>query len=162
MKLDVIGLNTKWRVLAVAVGAVGAAGEAYLLWHTLVNWLAYKISNEAALFQIIAYKSLFAAPLIGVAVSWLFTRASLKWGPAVSTVVCPAVFVLFYVVAFSWVGIDWTTLTGLDGMTHGDLLASFAWLAARLAAAGFAISFLCGWLLDGPALISINKVSQQE
>jgi len=141
-------IRLKWRILATVISAVGAAGEAYFLWHILVNMLPYKETAEHSLFQIIAYKSFYAAPLIAVAISWLFTRSSLKWGPAIATVVCPAVFVLFYIAAFTWVGIEWSHSIGIDSMTQAGLLASFAWDAARLAAAGAAIGFLCGSVIE--------------
>lgn len=141
-------VKLRWRFLTALIGAIGAAGEAYFLWHILVNRLPYKETAERPLFVIIANKSFFAAPLIAVAISWLFTRTSLKWGPAIATVICPAVFVLFYIAAFSWVGIEWSDSISFAGTTKGGLLASFAWDAARLATAGAAIGILCGLVIE--------------
>jgi len=88
--------ESRIRVLANAVGAVGAGGQAILLFHSLADCYPYKMMSHPPgwFYESIAYAGAATGPAIAGLVCWAVSVRSVSYVPALACLPTPAVFLL--------------------------------------------------------------------
>lgn len=135
-------------LLAIVVGFVGASGQAYLLYHELVDCLPYK-EMGFGLYQNIAYAGVWFAPLVAITGGILFGLKRFWLATIIPVFLSPLLFAVVFKVA-SMVR-DWNI--GVEtGSNFGDFTPTaaaqgFYSCTFSLAAVGLVIGAICCFLL---------------
>lgn len=129
---------------AFILGAVGAFGQAFLLFHELEHTYPYKVMNYD-LYSKIAHVGLFAAPLIAL-LGGLVSGLRRSWFALIVPVIsCPLAFALvFWAVSSVTAGADWN----FDNSTPATAALDFYLYAVYLAIAGLVVGAVCALLLN--------------
>ena len=134
------------RFLLTIIGGIGAAVQAWILFHDLAESKPYKIMSHpsAEFYLVIARIGFVVSPIAAVAAAWwLCSKAKLAL-PAVATLLSPSVFLSIFVMAHIMAGVEMHTTANFDQTTPLNVLYGFAGLGLWLAAVGVGISTLCG------------------
>ena len=143
----------KLSIVALGVGVVGAFGQAYLLYHQLVDCLPYKVV-AAEFYQSIARTGVWLAPLIAVLVAAIFVRKRFWLSLVLPVILTPIMFAGIYKTSNVVNGFS----TTVDPDAFGDFTTAkaaeqFFYYCLSLAAAGLVIggflAFLF-WLILNP------------
>lgn len=128
-----------------------------MLGYVLRARLDFSLAPEGAVLKLVAFKTLFTAPLIAVLVSWLVMKRSVRWGLAVAGIACPVVISVFYVFAVSWAGYDWLAPNGFQDRTHLGLFREFFRDATLMSALGGGIGLLLGIGIEKLAIRTTSR-----
>jgi len=142
----------KFAVFALIVGAIGAFGQAYLLYHELADCLPYKVV-DADFYWLIARTGMWLAPLIAVFAGTMFIRKQFLFLLILPVLLTPLLFAGifwafnvadgFNMSADSNAFGDFTTARAAEqffaycfslattGFTIGTILALLIWLLVR-------------------------------
>ncbi len=129
------------KLVGLFIGCVGAAGQAWLLCHDLVDSYPYKImsSPPAEYYARTGLAAFYLAPTIAfvVAAALSLQRAWAGW--IVPVVICPAVYAMIFLVRdFSWNG---PVARNFDGTTPSEVTIGFLTYAVGLSVAGAFVGF---------------------
>lgn len=78
-------------LVAIVIGGIGALGQAYLLYHELVNCLPYKVIGSG-LYQSIANVGVWVAPLIAIVGGLIFGLRRFWLAVTIPVFSCPLLF----------------------------------------------------------------------
>ena len=127
---------------ALAIGSVGAFGQAALLWHTLVNSSPYKMMSfpSGDFYAGIGYAGLLVAPTLAIVAANLLRPRRLWLVPALPVVSCPVFFWCVYKAAFLLRELRGNLEVGrnFDGTTPAMVEQEFAHHALSLSPTGCA------------------------
>ena len=139
---------------ALAIGRVGAFGQAALLWHAFVNTYPYKMMSfpSGDFYAGIGYAGLLVAPILAIVALNLLKPRRLWLAPALPVVLCPVFFWCVYKAAFLLRELGGNVDVGrnFDGTTPAMVEQEFAYYALSLGFAGLCVGMVCGlvlWLL---------------
>lgn len=134
------------RLLVTVIGLTGAAGQAVLLFHNLVDCYPYKMMFNPSyrFYEGIAYVGLVLAPLIAIFAGAIFLRRVPYLIAAGACVSCPSIFLLIFAVAHPILGVDMGNTANFDHTTPAAVFRDFTELALKLLVAGGAIGAVCG------------------
>jgi hypothetical protein len=137
------------RHLPAIVGGIGAMGQAAILFHDLADCYPYKIMSQppAEFYALIARFGAVIAPVVAMAVAWRLCARATSALPAVATLLCPAGYLLVFVVAHIVAGVEMGATTNFDHTTPMNVAYDFAGRAGELAAVGVGIGAACGLAL---------------
>ena len=138
--------NVSWRQSAIAVGFVGASGQALLLYHDLADCYPYKaMSNPSGSFYaLLGLLGLIVAPPAALLICRVVSVRSIAYVPAVATLVSPGIFLLLFYLGHLLTGVDLDNTANFDGNTPMVPLGEFTHYAAELALAGVVVGLGCG------------------
>jgi hypothetical protein len=135
----------------LAIGCVGAFGQASLLWHTLVNSYPYKMMSfpSSDFYANTGYTGLLVAPLLAIIVLFLLKLRQLWLVPALPVVLCPAFFWAMYKAAFLIREMRGNVAVGRNFGDTTPAMAEreFAQYALTLGLTGLDVGLVCGLLL---------------
>lgn len=137
----------KFSIIALVIGLIGAAGQAYLLYHELADCLPYKVV-DADFYRSIARTGIWLAPLIAVLVGGIFVRKRLWPSLILPVLLTPLLFAGIYItfnLAYGFITITDTDASG--DFTRAKAAEQFFSYCLSLAATGFAIGGFCAILL---------------
>ena len=135
-------------LVAILIGGIGAFGQAYLLYHELVNCLPYKVIGSG-LYQNIANVGVWVAPIVAILGGLLFGLKRFWLAAIVPVFSCPLLFAGFFKVASivreRSVGVE----TGADfgDFTPAVAAKDFYSYTISLAITGLIIGVICSFLL---------------
>jgi hypothetical protein len=141
---------TKSRVVAsfaIAFGVIGACGQAYLLYHELVNCLPYK-EMDGDFYERIAVVGVISAPLIAISAGFLLARRRFWLATVGPVVLCPLIFAGIFEI-FSLLRV----LSGVADSVHWDgrnssmVALEFFQYTLSLAGTGLVVGGICSFLL---------------
>jgi len=134
-------------LVALVVGSIGACGQAYLLYHELIDCLPYK-EIGSGLYQNIANVGVWLAPLIAIFTGWLFGVKRLWLAPIVPVLLCPLLFAGVYKIISVMRGSSGVAdLNGNFGGTPAMVAQQFFSYSVSLAITGLVIGSICSFLL---------------
>lgn len=81
-------------IIALVLGAIGACGQGYLLYHELVDCLPYKVMDVT--YESIARTGVWLAPLIAILVGTLFVRKRFWLSLVLPVILSPLIFAAVY------------------------------------------------------------------
>jgi hypothetical protein len=129
----------------IAVGAIGAIGEAWILYHSLVNTYPFKMM-ETRIYYIAGIAGMLLAPSVSIACAKFLPIKSHWLCVPLMVVLCPMLFLLafdcFY--WFSPYSREWWAKPRFDSLTMLDTNREFAQTAFSLTAFGLIIGIMCG------------------
>ncbi len=136
-------------LVAIVIGGIGALGQAYLLYHELVNCLPYKVIGSG-LYQNIANVGVWFAPLIAIVGGLVFGLRRFWLAVIIPVFSCPLLFAGVFKAASivrEWsVGVE----TGADfgDFTPTAAAQGFYSYTISLVIVGLIISAICSFLLS--------------
>ena len=136
-------------LVAVIIGGIGAIGQAYLLYHELVNCLPYKVIGSG-LYQSIANIGIWVAPLVAIVGGLLFGLKRFWLATIVPVFSCPLLFAGVFKAASivrEWsVGVE----TGADFGDFNPTVAAqgFYSYTVSLVIVGLISGSICSFLLS--------------
>lgn len=133
--------------VALVVGSIGACGQAYLLYHELVDCLPYK-EIGSGLYQNVANVGVWLAPLIAIFTGWVFGAKRFWLASIVPVILCPLLFAGVYKIISVMRGSSGVTdLDGNFGRTPAMIAQQFFSYSVSLAITGLVIGAICSFLL---------------
>ena len=85
----------KFAIFAIVMGAIGASGQAYLLYHELADCLPYKVVDYY-FYRSVARIGIWLAPLLAVLVGVIFVRKRFWLSPVLPVLLTPLAFAAIY------------------------------------------------------------------
>jgi hypothetical protein len=135
-------------LVAIVIGGIGALGQAYLLYHELVNCPPYKVI-DADFYRSIARVGVYFAPLVAVVSGLLFGLKRLWLATIVPVFSCPLLFAGVFKAASivrEWnVGVE--TVADFGDFTPAVAAKDFYSYTISLVITGLIISVICSFLL---------------
>ena len=136
-------------LVAIVIGGIGALGQAYLLYHQLVNCLPYK-EIGSGLYQNIANVGVWFAPLVAIVCGLLFGLKRFWLATIVPVFSCPLLFAGVFKAASivrEWnVGVE--TGAGFGDFTSAVAAKDFYSYTISLVITGLLIGVVCSFLLS--------------
>lgn len=134
-------------IVAFFVGAIGACGQAYLVYHELADCLPFKVV-DADFYRTIARVGIWLAPLIAVVVGILFVRKRFWFSLVLPVLLTPVVFAGIYKTFHVVYGLN----TIVEPVAWGDFTTAraaerFYAYCVSLAFTGFIIGAILALLL---------------
>lgn len=131
-------------IIAIVIGGIGALGQAYLLYHELVNCLPYKVIG-LGLYQSIANVGVWTAPLLAVIAGLLFGLKRFWLAAIIPVFSCP----LFFAGVFKAASIVRESSVGADfgDFTPTAAADGFYAYSISLTITGLVIGLICSFLL---------------
>lgn len=140
---------TKNRILffvAIAIGSIGATGQAYMLHHELVNCYPYKMMDWQ-FYKSIANFGIYFAPTVATIVGLLLSLKRFWLATIVPVILCPLLFsVVFKICSILRVGGDATW--HFDGKTPAMAGQDFFLYTITLSVIGLFIGSICSFVLS--------------
>jgi hypothetical protein len=138
--------NLTLPVLLAIAGITGAAGQAVLLFHDLVDCYPYKMMSNPpdGFYKGIAYLSLALTTAAAAFAGPILLRRVPYYTATVACVLCPLMFLLVFAVAHAILGVDMGNTANFDHTTPRAVFGDFARRALELVVAGGAIGAVCG------------------
>jgi hypothetical protein len=134
--------------VALAIGGIGACGQAYLLHHELVDCLPYKVIY-AGFYPNIAKIGVYFAPFIAIASGFLFGRKRFWLATIIPVLSCPLLFAVVFKAASvirEWsVGVELDS--GFGDFTSAVAAQKFYSYVVSLTITGLIIGVVCSFLL---------------
>ena len=135
-------------LVAIVIGGIGALGQAYLLYHELVNCLPYKVIGSG-LYQNTANVGVWFAPLVAIVGGLLFGLKRFWLAAIVPVFSCPLLFAGVFKAAsivHEWsVGVE--TVADFGDFTPIVAAKGFYSYTLSLAITGLIIGVICSFLL---------------
>lgn len=130
--------------------SVGAVGQAYLLYHELVNSYPYKVMSfpPASFYESIAIWGIFVSPLIAIGSSVVVGSRNRWWAGILPVALCPLIFLAVFVVFTLVRSASGVVETGrnFDGTKATTVAFGFVsyvfWLSIAGSCGGLLINFL--------------------
>ena len=135
-------------LVAIVIGSIGALGQAFLLYHELVNTLPYK-EMDSGLYQSIAGVGVLFAPLVAIAGGLLFGSKRFWLAVIVPVFSCPLLFAVIFKVASivreGSLGVE----TGVDfgDFTPAVAAKDFYSYTISLVITGMIIGMICSFMM---------------
>lgn len=135
-------------LVAFIIGGIGAIGQAYLLYHELVNCYPYKMM-DFAFYKSVANVGVYFAPFIAISSGVLFGLKKMWLTSIAPVILCPLLFAGVFKTASIMhessgvVDAGWN----FDGKTPAIAAQEFFFYAISLTIAGLIIGAVCSFLL---------------
>jgi hypothetical protein len=135
--------------IAFIIGGIGACGQAFLLYHELVNNYPYKVI-DFNFYRSIASTGVYSALIIAVICGFLFGLKRFWLAVVTPVVLCPLLFaVVFKTASVSQkLSIGAEADTGFGDFTPAIASQEFYSYAVSLAIAGLIVGGICSFLLS--------------
>jgi len=136
----------------MAIGAVGAIGQAGLLAHTLESY-PFKIlgSPPSRFYASVGWTLFFIAPVLSLLALYFFRSFTSPLVTAIPVAVCPLLYWTLFRLAFLFSGYHYAApFTGNDFIATSSIEGDFAILILWLTVSGFIVGLICGftvWLV---------------
>ncbi len=147
-------------ILNLAIGVIGAIGEAVLLRQDLVNRYPYKVMGPlSAVYAGIGEWGLLISPLVALVVALIFLRANQDYLAVLPVVVCPFVFWLLFEWFFWQSGFSAAMMKHpqFDQYTGNSVRQVFIQTVLMLASIGLVV----GWSLARLVRWGTHRFNQQ-
>lgn len=131
-------------LVAIIIGSIGALGQAYLLYHELVNTLPYK-EMGSGLYQSIAGVGVLFAPLVAIVGGLLFGLKRFWLAVIVPVFSCPLLFAVVFKTASIVLGIE--TDVGFGDFTPTVAAKTFYSYTISLVITGMIIGMICSFIM---------------
>ncbi len=136
-------------LVAVVIGGIGAAGQAYLLYHELVNCLPYKVIGSG-LYQSIANVGVWVAPLVAIIGGLLFGLKKFWLAAIVPVFSCPLLFAGVFkaasIVRVWSIGVE--TVGDFGDFTPAVAAQGFYSYTVSLVIVGLVVGAICSFMLS--------------
>lgn len=135
-------------IFALVIGAIGSFGQAYLLYHELVDCLPYKVV-DADFYQSIARVGIWLAPMIAVIVGALFVRKRFWLSLILPVLLTPVMFAGIYKTFNVMYGFNTVSAPDAFGdFTTAKAAEQFFPYCLSLSLTGLIIGTICSILLS--------------
>ncbi len=149
----------------VAIGSLGAIGQALWLRHELVDSYPFKVMGPLSyLYQHIGDVGGLISPAVAIAAIFMFRSARKYWLPVVPVVVCPLIFWLVFEY-LSWkssFSSGYMTQPQFEDDTGESVRLLFVRTSLILSAAGFVIGLACGKLISRAEVLILKATARKE
>lgn len=136
-------------LVAIVIGGIGALGQAYLLYHELVNCLPYK-EIGFGLYQNIANVGVWVAPLVAIVGGVVFGLKRFWLATVFPAFSCPLLFAGVFKAASVMRELNIEVKTGAEfgDFTPAAATQQFLSYTISLAITGLIIGVICSFLLS--------------
>jgi hypothetical protein len=142
-------MNRTELVTNMAVGGLGAFGQAALLAHTLESY-PFKIlmSPPGQFYSSVGWTLVFIAPPLSLALLYFFRSIAQPFVTAIPAAVCPLLYWALFRLVFLLSGYHYAPpFTRSDVVATGAIESDFSSLVLSLTVSGFIVGVFCGLLL---------------
>lgn len=131
-------------ILALIIGGTGAFGQAYLLYHELIDCLPFKEANTE-LYRNIANTGIFLAPVLAVTAGYFLGLKRFWLSAVIPVLLCP----IFFALIFKFISAARSEIIGIfDGKGSNILAQEFLVYTILLSITGLIIAGICNFLLS--------------
>jgi len=137
-------------IINMAIGAIGAIGQAGLLAHTLESY-PFKIlgSPPGRFYSSVGWALFFISPVLSLVALYVFRSFVYPIVPAIPVVVCPLLYWTLFRLAFLFSGYHYAApFTGNDLVATSSIESDFSILILWLTVSGFAVGLICGLIVS--------------
>lgn len=138
--------------IAIAIGSVGAIGQAFMLRHELVDCYPYKMMSfpPSDFYKSIGNFGVFIAPVVATGGGLLFGRLKFWLASIIPVVLCPILFSIVYKLAFFIRQSNGISDIGrnFDGTLPEIVARNFFIYSLEVSLVGLIIGASCGFLLS--------------
>ncbi len=135
----------------IAVGAIGAIGQAGLLAHTLESY-PFKIlsSPPGRFYSSVGWTLFFIAPALSLLALYVLRSVGAPFVTMIPVTACPLLYWTLFRLVFLFAGYHYAEIGGSDFVATSSIESDFSNLVLWLSVFGFVGGLICGfvmWLL---------------
>ena len=135
----------------IAIGAIGAIGQAGLLAHTLESY-PFKIlsSPPGRFYSSVGWVLFFIAPALSLLALYILRSVGSPFVTTIPVTACPLLYWSLFRIAFLFAGYHYLEFGGSDFVATSSVESDFSNLVLWLTVSGFVVGLICGlvmWLL---------------